>query len=140
MWILYGILSAFFAALVAIFGKLGLDEINPALVTVIRSVIITVLLLLFTLFIKKSQNLSITSISTKAWVYLFLSAFVGAISSLFYFYALKHGNATTVAALDRSSVIFVAILSVAILGDGMSAYKIFGVFLAAVGVALTVLK
>ncbi len=140
MWILYGILSAFFAALVAIFGKLGLNEVNSNLVTVIRSVIIAVILVIFTLLIRKSENLSLSTISNKAWVYLFLSALVGAISSLFYFYALKHGNATTVAALDRSSVIFVAVLAFFVLGDSMSFYKIAGVILAAVGVFLTVLK
>ena len=103
LWILYAILSAVFAALVAIFGKIGLQNIDSTLATTIRSFVMALFLFLISLSLGKFSLLH--TIKSRILYFIILSGIAGALSWLFYFFALKTGAASGVAALDRLSVV-----------------------------------
>ncbi len=137
-WVTYAILSAVFAALVAIFGKIGVANVDTTLATTVRSVIMAVFLVAAALTMGKASLLG--SIHSRALTFIVLSGIAGAISWLFYFLALKNGPASGVAALDRSSVIFVLILALIFLGEKLTIKSGVGVSLVAVGAILMALK
>ena len=120
MWLIYALLSALSAALVAIFGKLGLKNIDPTLATTIRSIIMVFFLIVVSVSMNKWQGFNLNSLSSKDWWLIVLSGVAGAVSWLFYFYALKGGLATKVAVIDRLSIVFVIIMAVLILGEAFS--------------------
>ena len=140
MWILYAFISAFFAGLTAIFGKIGLKHIDSTLATTVRAFIMAGFLGITALFLKKFQGFSISSFSNKEWLFVILSGVAGAMSWLFYFYALKSGSALGVSVIDRLSIIFVFILAVMFLGESLTLPKVIGVILIALGAFLTTLK
>ena len=140
MWIFYALCSAFFASLVAVLGKIGLKDIDSTFATTIRAIIMALFLFLLALLLGKFKGFTFSMLGSKAWLFVALSGIAGALSWLCYFFALKYGSATAVSALDRLSVVFVAILATLFLGEGMNAYKIVGVVLVALGAFLTVLK
>jgi len=117
-WVLYAILSAVFAALVAIFGKMGIASVDSTLATAVRAVVMAVFLVLAVLFLGKGSLLS--SVDSRAFQFIVLSGLAGALSWLFYFFALKNGPAHGVAALDRLSVVLVLILAALFLGEGIT--------------------
>jgi bacterial/archaeal transporter family protein len=114
-WVAFALLAAFFAALVAILGKVGVKHVDPTLATAVRSVVMMVVLVVAAAALGKTKGL--TSIDTRSFVFIFLSGLAGAASWLFYFVALREGPAAGVAALDRVSVALVFVLAVAFLGD-----------------------
>ncbi len=114
-WIIFAFLSAFFAALVAIFGKIGVKGIDTTLATAVRAVIMAVLLVVIALSLGKGALLG--SINNKALLFIILAGVAGALSWLAYFYALKIGPAGGVAVLDRFSVVLVIILAATFLGE-----------------------
>jgi len=111
MWLLYALLAAFFAALVAIFAKLGLKDIDTTLATTVRALIMAAFLLAVSLLLKKFEGFSLTTFSSKEWLLITLAGLAGALSWLFFFFALKGGEASGVVAIDRLSVIFVVFLA-----------------------------
>ncbi|MBU0963513.1 EamA family transporter [Patescibacteria group bacterium] len=137
-WIIFAILSALFAALVAIFGKIGISKIDTTLATSVRAVVMAVFLVIVSLVLGKAPLLS--TINSKALLYIVLSGVAGALSWLFYFFALKNGPASGVAALDRLSVVFVLILAILILGEQLTWKSATGIGLMAAGAILMVLK
>ena len=100
MWLSYAFLSAFFASLVAIFAKLGLKGIDSTLATTVRAVIMAGFLLVVGIFLGKFRDFSVSSFSGKEWLLIALSGVAGAISWLFYFFALKK---TLSNALEKTS-------------------------------------
>ena len=140
MWILYAFLSAVFAALVAVFGKLGLKTIDPTLATTIRSIIMAIFLVLASFSLKKFQGFSLSSLSGKDWVLIALAGIAGALSWLFYFIALKAGVATKVVAIDRLSVVFVVLFAALFLGEILGWKTILGVLLLISGALLMIAK
>lgn len=133
LWIGYALLAAVFAALVAIFGKVGVKEVDPTLATAVRSVVMAVFLVGAALVLGKTQ---VSGISARAFTFIVLSGLAGAASWLFYFIALRDGPATGVAALDRLSVVFVFVFAVAFLGDAFTAKAALGAMLVVVGAIL----
>jgi transporter family protein len=140
MYIILGLLSALFASLVAIFGKLGLKNLDSTVATTIRSLVMAGFLLALSLTIGKWQSINWHSISSKDWLLIVLAGICGALSWLAYFSALKMGPATTVSALDRLSLVFVAILALVFLGETLTWAKISGVILMVLGVLLLTWK
>ena len=140
MWQLYALGAALFASLVAIFGKIGLKDIDSTFATTVRAIIMAIFLFLVSLLLGKFKGFSLSSFGSKAWLFVALSGIAGALSWLCYFYALKFGPATPVAAIDKLSIVFVAILAGLFLSEGFTLYKLLGVALIALGAFLTVLK
>lgn len=140
MWVVYAFLSATFAALVAIFGKLGLKSIDSTLATSVRAIIMAVFLFGVSISLGKFHNFNIHSFSNKDWILITLSGIAGAISWIFYFLALKYGVTSKVVAIDRLSIIFVIILAALFLGEGFGWKVAFGSALMASGAILITLK
>lgn len=134
IWIIYALLAAAFAALVAIFGKIGLANVDTTLATTVRAVIMAAFLVVISLFLGKSSLLG--SITSKPLLFIALSGIAGALSWLFYFFALKHGPAPAVAALDRLSVVFVLILAILFLGEHLTWKSALGATLVTAGAIL----
>lgn len=118
MWLILAALSAFFAALVAIFGKIGLQGVDTVLATTVRGIIMAVVLTLAS--VASGKFAALGTISGRAWWMIFLAGISGAASWLAYFLALKLGPATHVAAVDRLSIVFVIILAALFLGETLT--------------------
>jgi len=140
MWILYAILSAIFAALVAIFAKLGLKEIDTTLATTIRAIIMAGFLVIVAFFLKKFQGFTLESFSSREWMLIALAGIAGALSWLFYFAAIKYGFATGAAAIDRLSIVFVVLLAALFLGEVLSWQSVLGALLIVGGTLLITFK
>src|SRR3989344_4505760 len=136
-WIFYALLSAIFAALVAIFGKIGITGVDSTLATTVRAIIMAVVLALVALVLGKWDLAN--TINNKALWFIFLSGLAGALSWLFYFLALKNGPAAGVAALDRLSVVFVLILAALFLAEKITWLKALGIILLTAGAILVAL-
>ena len=134
LWIGYALLAAFFAALVAIFGKVGIKDVDATLATAVRAVIMAAFLVTAAVVLGKTGGIG--SISRRSFLFIVLSGAAGAASWLFYFIALREGPATGVAALDRLSVVFVFILAVLFLGDAFTAKAALGAALVVAGAIL----
>jgi len=137
-WIILAILSAFFAALVTIFGKIGVKDIDSTLATTIRVLIMTIFLVGVSFFFQKWPLIS--TISSRPLLFIILSGLAGALSWLFYFLALKFGPAGVVAALDRLSVVFVIFLAALFLGEGLNFKTVLGIILLISGTILLVFQ
>ncbi|MDD5098202.1 MAG: EamA family transporter [Candidatus Pacebacteria bacterium] len=135
-WLLYSTLSALMAALVAIFGKLGLKNIDSTLATTIRSIIMAAFLIITSISLKKFNNFSFESILLKDWILIGLAGIAGALSWLFYFFALKNGDATKVVTVDRMSLVFVAIFAFMFLGESLKWQQLIGVIMMVGGAIL----
>ena len=144
MWLFFAFLSAVTAALVAIFGKLGLSEnISPTIATTVRSIIMAVFLVTTVgvlVSIKKLDGFSLSAFGARDWLLIILSGVFGALSWLFYFVALKQGPASSVAAIDRLSVVFVVMLAVVVLGESLGWKAFLGAGIMALGAFLITLK
>jgi transporter family protein len=138
MWIIYALLSAFTAALIAILGKLGLSEIDSTLATTIRSIIMSLFLIIITTLLKKWSSFTGQTYQLKDWLLIGASGIAGASSWLFYFLALKQGPVFNVAALDRLSLAFVFLLSILILGESFAWQSVVGIALMIVGALLVI--
>ncbi len=136
-WIIFALGSAIFAALVAIFGKIGIAGIDPALATTVRAIIMAVFLAFVALFLGKWQFLG--TITLKPFTFIVLSGIAGALSWLFYFVALKYGPASGVAALDRLSVVFVVIFAILFLAEKLTWKILIGAALITAGALFMVL-
>lgn len=140
MWIVYAFLSALTAALVAIFAKLGLKNIDSTLATAVRAVIMGFFLVSVAFAFRKFDGFSFASFTGKEWILIVLSGIAGALSWLFYFFALKTGTATQVVAIDKLSVVFVVILAVIFLGEVLTWKMALGALFMTAGAVLMVLK
>lgn len=138
MWIIYALASAVTAALVAIFAKIGLRQVDTMLATTVRSVIMAVFLLVVSLALRKFDGFSPSAWSGKDWGLITLAGMSGAVSWLFYFMALRSADASRVAAIDRTSLVFVALLAAIFLGEQLKMKAIVGIVLMVVGAILIV--
>ncbi len=117
-WRVFALGSAFFAALTAIFGKVGVSEINSDFATFLRTVIILLITSLLVWTRHEWQNP--TTLSTKGVVFLVLSGAATGLSWLCYYRALQMGPASRVAPIDKLSVIFVLLFALAFLGERLT--------------------
>jgi transporter family protein len=138
-YIILALFSALTASLVAIFGKLGLKNVDPTIATTIRSLMRVVFLVIVSLFLKKFENFSLNLFTSKDWLLIILAGISGALSWLFYFWALKFGPASHVAVIDRLSLVFVILLSALILGEVFNLKVFLGMILIVIGAILIVL-
>lgn len=137
-WQFWALLSAVFAALTAVFAKVGVESIDSDLATFIRTVVV---LLGFTaILFATGKMVPPIAISPRTWLFLILSGLATGASWLCYFRALKLGPATLVAPIDKLSVVLVAIFGVAFLGERPSHSGWAGIVLIAAGAVLIAAK
>jgi transporter family protein len=137
-WQVWAVLSAVFAALTAIFAKVGVEDINSDVATFIRTVVV---LISFALILcATGQFTNPGPISQRSWVFLVLSGLGTGASWLCYFRALKLGPATLVAPIDKLSVVLVALFGVVFLGERPSLNGWLGIALIATGAVLIAVK
>ncbi|WGR94434.1 EamA family transporter [Bradyrhizobium sp. ISRA443] len=137
-WQVWAFFSAVFAALTAIFAKVGVEGINSDLATLIRTVL--VLITLSAILFATGQFTHPGPISGKSWLFLLLSGLGTGASWLCYFRALKLGPATLVAPIDKLSVVLVALFGVVFLGERPSLYGWIGIALISTGAVLIAAK
>lgn len=135
---IFALASALSAALVAIFGKIGMTKVDVTLATTVRAIIMATLLILVTLSLGKWRLLQ--TIDRSAGWAIVLAGIAGALSWLFYFLALRNGPTSGVAALDRLSVVFVLILAVVFLGEHWTWKSALGAGLLTVGAVLMAIR
>lgn len=133
-WQFWALLSAGFAALTAIFAKVGVENVNSDLATFIRTIVI--LVVLGAILASTGQLRFSEPISAKTYLFLVLSGLATGASWICYFRALKLGNASQVAPVDKLSVVLVAIFGAIFLGERMSGTNWAGVALIAAGAVL----
>ncbi|GIO60241.1 EamA family transporter [Paenibacillus cineris] len=139
-WLIYALLSAAAAALVSIFGKIGLQNIDANAATAIRAVIMALFLLGVIAVQGKFGQLGSIFTQKKALSFIVLSGVAGATSWLFYFLALKYGKVSQVGPIDKLSVVIAVILAFLFLGEKISWLNSAGVVLIAIGALLVAMK
>jgi len=137
-WQFWALMSAVFAALTAIFAKVGIQGINSDFATLVRTLVIIGALCLFLTVTGQWQKPG--EISAKSWVFLVLSGLATGASWLAYFRALQIGDASRVAPIDKLSVVLVALFGAAFLGERMSTINWLGIALIGCGVVLIALR
>ncbi|MBN9309392.1 EamA family transporter [Devosia sp.] len=130
-WVFWALLSAVFASLTAIFAKIGIADIDSDFATLIRTIVIVIVLAGIVLAMGKTQPLN--TVSGKTWLFLVLSGLATGASWLAYFRALKLGQASEVAPVDKLSVVLVAIFGVLFLGEKLTVQGWIGVALVTAG-------
>jgi transporter family protein len=137
-WQVWAILSAVFAALTAIFAKIGVENVNADFATFIRTIVILATLAL--ILLATGQYQAPGSISGRTYLFLVLSGLATGGSWICYFRALKIGQAAQVAPIDKLSVVLVAIFGAVFLGERLSSINWLGVALIAAGAVLVALR
>ncbi|MEI6810133.1 MAG: EamA family transporter [bacterium] len=137
-WFIWAILSAVFAALTAIFAKIGLRGVDSDLATLIRTIVIMFALAAFVFFTGKWSNP--LDLSGKTLSFLVLSGLATGASWVCYFRALKIGEASKVAPVDKLSLLLVAVFAVVFLGERPSVRDWTGILLIGAGVLILALK
>lgn len=140
IWLIFALLSAFFAALVAVFGKIGLQNIDSNTATAIRAVIMALFLIGVIIFQGKLKDVSTILNNSKALLFIVLSGIAGALSWLFYFIAIKNGEVSKVVPIDRLSVVFAIVLALIFLGEHVSLKTTIGTILITVGAIIIALN
>lgn len=136
-WQVWALGSAAFAALTAIFAKLGVAEVGSDFATFIRTLVVVVLA--GGIVASSGQWQPLESVPSRTWLFLLLSGLATGASWLCYFRALKLGDAARVAPIDKLSVVFVAVLGALLLGEKLSLLNWMGVALIAGGAVLVAL-
>jgi transporter family protein len=133
-WQFWALGSAFFAALTAIFGKIGVSDVDSNLATAIRTVVVVVFT--FALCTATGVLPEWRALSSRAWMFLIFSGLATAASWLCYYRALQLGPASRVAPLDKLSVVFVVVLAAVFLREPLTARALLAVVLILVGALL----
>jgi transporter family protein len=137
-WFVLALLSAFFAALVSIFAKIGLRGVDSNVATAARATIM--MLFIVIVVISTGKGYQLTQFTSKDMGFIILSGIAGALSWLFYFAALRLADASKVAPIDRASVLFVIVLSVLFLDEKITLQTATAAILIFIGVLLLVIK
>jgi transporter family protein len=133
-WLVYALLSAFFAALTAILAKIGIKDVDSNLATAIRTIVIVFFAWGIVLYQGTAKQLA--SISRYSLVFLVLSALATGLSWLFYFRALQLGKASQVSPIDKLSLLITIVLAAIFLKEKVTATILIGAVLMAVGAIL----
>ena len=138
MWWIYALISALFAALTAIFAKIGVENINSNLATTIRTLVVLIMISAIVFFRNEYKNIG--EISSKTWVFLTISGISTGLSWIFYFRALQIGEVSKVAGVDKLSLALTIIFSIVFLGESISWKAGVGALLIIIGTALLIFK
>lgn len=136
MWMLFALLSAFFAALTSILAKIGINGVNSNLATAVRIVVVVAMSWLM-VFVTNQQT-GLSEISKKSWIFLILSGLATGASWLCYYRAFQLGSVAEVAAIDKLSIVITVFLAVIFLQDTLTIKMLIGCGLITVGTVLMV--
>lgn len=139
LWLIFALLSALTASLVAIFGKIGLQTADANTATAVRAIIMAIFLVGVVVFQGNISQIPLIIADRSTFGFIVLSGVAGALSWLFYFLALKYGKVAQVAPIDKLSVVLATILAIMFLGEKVSLVNGAGVALIAVGAILVAL-
>lgn len=131
MWKYYALLSAFFAALTAVFAKIGVKDVDSDIATAIRTTVI--LFITWGIAILGNHTCDFRCIPSRTWIFLILSGTATGLSWLFYFRALQLGDVSRVAPIDKLSVVITICLSFMFLKEPINAKVIVGALLITAG-------
>ncbi len=131
MWILLALASAFITAMIALVSKIGLVKVDSSLGFAVQSVVTMIFAVGYVALSGKARGL--TSIEARAWPFLLGAGALSAVAYLFYFGAIKLGDVSRVAPLDRLSLVFSVVLAAMFLGEKVNGPTVFGVSLMAIG-------
>ncbi|MCE5270778.1 EamA family transporter [bacterium] len=137
-WFIWAFLSAVFAAFTAIFAKIGLSGVDSDLATLIRTMVIMIVLAAFVYYAGKWSNPF--KLASTTWLFLVLSGLATGASWVCYFRALKIGDASKVAPVDKLSLLLVAVFAVLFLGERPSVREWSGILMIGAGVLVLALK
>jgi transporter family protein len=137
-WFFWALLSAVFAALTSIFAKLGLEAIDSDLATLVRTVVIGIVLAAFVVLTGKWSNPA--QLSSRTWLFLVLSALATGASWVCFFRALKIGDASKVAPVDKLSLLLVALFAVVFLNERPSVREWVGILMVGAGVLVLAIR
>ena len=135
-WAIYAILSAFFASLVAIFGKIGIKGVDSNLAVAIRTVIIV--FFAWAIVLVQGNASELMKITRHSYIFIILSAFATGLSWLFYYKALQLGQASRVAPIDKLSVALTIVLAFLFLGETPTYGNVIGGLLVTAGVMVSI--
>ncbi len=135
-WVAYAILSAFFASLVAIFGKIGIQGVNSNLAVALRTIVIVIFA--WAIVFMQGNAHELFKISRFSYIFIILSAIATGLSWLFYYKALQIGEVSRVAPIDKLSVALTILLAFIFLGEKPSFGNIIGGVLVTAGILATV--
>ena len=136
MWMVFALLSAFFAALTSILAKIGINGVNSNLATAVRTVVVVAMSWLMVFVMNQQSGLS--EISKKSWIFLILSGLATGASWLCYYRALQLGNVAEVAAIDKLSIVITVFLAVIFLQDTLTIKTLIACGLITVGTILMI--
>jgi len=137
-WFYWALLSAVFAALTAIFAKIGIQGVDSDLATLVRTAIVMIVLSTFVLLAGKWSNPF--TLSSRTWIFLTLSGLATGASWVCYFRALQIGDASKVAPVDKLSLVLVAVFAFTFLGERPSLREWTGIAMVAAGVLVLAFK
>lgn len=137
-WQVWAVLAAIFAALTAIFAKVGIENVGSDYATLLRTIVILTILAL--IVVASGQWQPLASVSRKSLIFIGLSGLATGASWLCYFRALKLGEASRVAPIDKLSVVLVAVFGTVFLGERLASINWLGVALIAAGAVLVAWK
>ena len=136
MWFAFALGSAVFAALTAIFAKVGIEGVDSNLATAVRTLV--VLVMAWAIVLVTGVQGGLASISAKSWVFLVLSGFATGASWLCYYRALQLGQASLVVPIDKLSLVITLVLAVVLLREQLTARGVVGAVLVTVGAIVMV--
>jgi transporter family protein len=139
LWLIYALMAALTAALVGIFGKIGLQSIDANSATAVRAIIMAAFLVSVVAIQGNLNKIPVIFTDKKALTFIILSGIAGASSWLFYFLALKYGKVSQVAPIDKLSVVVATILAIAFLGEKVSLIGGLGVLMIGIGAIMVAL-
>ena len=135
-WLFYAVMAAAFASLVAIFGRIGVVDIDPTLWTAIRTMVVVPLSWLMVLSVGSHKN--IKRVDRKSWVFLVLSGVATGGSWLFFYHALQIGNASHVVPIDKLSIVLTMGFARLFLGERFSIRSIAGLVVLTAGTLVSI--
>ncbi|TDH21400.1 EamA family transporter [Segetibacter sp. 3557_3] len=138
MWVVYALLSAVFAALTAIFAKVGIKGVNTDLATAIRTVV--VLVLAWAIVFARGAGGGLLTLSRQNLLFLVLSGLATGLSWIFYFKALQYGNVSQVAPIDKLSLALTILLAFVFLKEPMTLKTLVGAGLIIAGTVVLISK
>jgi len=137
-WLLYAILSAVFASLTAILGKIGIENIESNLGTAIRTIVVLLMAWLIVLGTKKQGE--VRKIETRSWIFIGLSGLATGLSWLCYYKALSQGPASIVVPIDKLGILVTVAFAYVVFGEKLSRKAAAGLALIVTGTLLLLVK